>query len=777
MTVQSNVNREDYVGDGVTVDWDYGFPIFTDSDLVLIHTDADGVDTTLALNTDYTVSNAGDPAGGKVTLLAGGALSSDALTADEGLAILRVIQITQLVNLRNQRRFFPETHEDAFDRLTMIAQQHDEKFDRAISFPESEASPKNTIPSVETRKGLSLGFDEFGKLAVLSSTGTISVGTSPGSVPTNADISVDSLSDLQSYDSSSVSDGFTVYMRGRTSTGDGGEGHHRWNSSDLSTEVGNDEVTAGEGDGGIYVAPAWDKTGASGAWVRQGVVATTLEMYGGSTTAAGTVNSTALKDAYDAAVRNGLECLIPGKTYPMSGAVIFDSLDVVVRGQGRISTLDFSGQASGDCIVLGNSVAPNHIKMSQFNIEGNTSLNGLVINKVGSGINVARTTIDKLWLKTFAIGIKAQYWTTSSCRDVKIESCALGLDAGPQCNDINMDSVWFSNNDRHYDIQNSDNFHFTNPLFQNITDASENSAGTVRQSVVTMDGPYIEGLSNAEIVRIGGSGDTIACTFKINGGRLNNSGNNGDIVYRDNLGHIIEVSGIGSPGDDVRIRTLSTSGSFYLPGGECTWVTDTPKDVSRSGGTPLYEFWWDAKFTFGGASGRRPVGTKLLEVYSTGGATETKLSDSLTPGNMYTLVYTITKPAVVSLALRERTGGAGGTIEYTNGLNVLANGDRLETRYIPFEAIGDTAQLVLTSSSSSDPILIHSVLLLEGAAFPEIDLEAQRRQYNFQAPANGTWATNDIVYDWSPSASGKIGWVCVAGGSPGTWKAFGAIDA
>jgi len=77
------------------------------------------------------------------------------------------------------------------------------------------------------------------------------------------------LSALQALDTASYSNGDVIYLRGRTSVGDGGEGHFRWDSSDLSAEVAADEVTASEGNGGIYIAPASDKTGASGAWVRQ----------------------------------------------------------------------------------------------------------------------------------------------------------------------------------------------------------------------------------------------------------------------------------------------------------------------------------------------------------------------------------------------------------------------------------------------------------------------------------------------------------------------------
>ncbi|ENX08886.1 hypothetical protein [Acinetobacter variabilis] len=45
------------------------------------------------------------------------------------------------------------------------------------------------------------------------------------------------------------------------------------------------------------------------------------------------------------------------------------------------------------------------------------------------------------------------------------------------------------------------------------------------------------------------------------------------------------------------------------------------------------------------------------------------------------------------------------------------------------------------------------------------------------APTTGTWDKGNIVWNESPSNGGKIGWVCTTGGSPGVWKAFGAIDA
>jgi hypothetical protein len=45
------------------------------------------------------------------------------------------------------------------------------------------------------------------------------------------------------------------------------------------------------------------------------------------------------------------------------------------------------------------------------------------------------------------------------------------------------------------------------------------------------------------------------------------------------------------------------------------------------------------------------------------------------------------------------------------------------------------------------------------------------------APTTGTWSVGDIVYNSKPAPSSPIGWVCVAAGSPGTWKSFGELSA
>lgn len=44
-------------------------------------------------------------------------------------------------------------------------------------------------------------------------------------------------------------------------------------------------------------------------------------------------------------------------------------------------------------------------------------------------------------------------------------------------------------------------------------------------------------------------------------------------------------------------------------------------------------------------------------------------------------------------------------------------------------------------------------------------------------PTTGDFARGDIIWSSVPSAGGTAGWICVAGGSPGTLKAFGSIAA
>lgn len=54
----------------------------------------------------------------------------------------------------------------------------------------------------------------------------------------------------------------------------------------------------------------------------------------------------------------------------------------------------------------------------------------------------------------------------------------------------------------------------------------------------------------------------------------------------------------------------------------------------------------------------------------------------------------------------------------------------------------------------------------------DVSIYGARQHYAAAIPTVGLWIRGDIVWNTTPSAGGAPGWVCVAGGVPGTWKAM-----
>lgn len=133
MTVSTEVDHNEYTGNGVTTSFPYTFRIFKKSDLVVQVVDLDENIAVLALDTDYTVTGAGGYNGGNVIL-------SKALANGYQISISRDLPVTQETDLRNQGKFFAEVHEDALDKLTMLIQQVRSWFRLALCKPSSIAN-------------------------------------------------------------------------------------------------------------------------------------------------------------------------------------------------------------------------------------------------------------------------------------------------------------------------------------------------------------------------------------------------------------------------------------------------------------------------------------------------------------------------------------------------------------------------------------------------------------------------------------------------------------
>jgi len=143
----------------------FTFKIFATSDLVVVHRDADGVETTLTMNAPdgYSVSMNPDQdaaPGGSITY----PVSGSPLPAGETLTIVSDVPETQGTVLPNAGGWFPKTVERALDRVTVLVQQLREVQNRSISFPISDPETGSSLPGVADRRSKVLAFDADGVL-------------------------------------------------------------------------------------------------------------------------------------------------------------------------------------------------------------------------------------------------------------------------------------------------------------------------------------------------------------------------------------------------------------------------------------------------------------------------------------------------------------------------------------------------------------------------------------------------------------------------------------
>lgn len=128
MTVSTLNSTAEFVTNGVTTDFPFYFKFLNNEDLAVTYIDPLGVLSVLALGTNYTVNGAGNDAGGSIT-------TNVALLGPGQLVVSREMDAFQQTSLRNQGKFLAETHEDVFDKLTMLIQQGFSILKRALTRP------------------------------------------------------------------------------------------------------------------------------------------------------------------------------------------------------------------------------------------------------------------------------------------------------------------------------------------------------------------------------------------------------------------------------------------------------------------------------------------------------------------------------------------------------------------------------------------------------------------------------------------------------------------
>lgn len=146
MTVSSSVNKVSHIGDGISTVFPFNIQFFDTSDLVVIWTDALGVETVKVEGAQYNVVGAESggrfPSGANVVFTTGNIPG-----VGVKVTILRELPITQEADYVENDPFPAETHEAVADRAIMIMQQFEEDLTRIIHLPISSPLTDLTLPT------------------------------------------------------------------------------------------------------------------------------------------------------------------------------------------------------------------------------------------------------------------------------------------------------------------------------------------------------------------------------------------------------------------------------------------------------------------------------------------------------------------------------------------------------------------------------------------------------------------------------------------------------
>lgn len=122
MTVSSTQSYVEYNADGITTTFTIPFYFLLNSDISVMVADSAGNIIELVNGNDFTVTGAGDSGGGSLTF---GTVTASGKT----ILIYRNPPVTQETKYYENGKFPAASHEAALDKLTMLIQEHDWRFD------------------------------------------------------------------------------------------------------------------------------------------------------------------------------------------------------------------------------------------------------------------------------------------------------------------------------------------------------------------------------------------------------------------------------------------------------------------------------------------------------------------------------------------------------------------------------------------------------------------------------------------------------------------------
>ncbi len=194
MTIASTDSKISYAGNGSTTVFAVPFYFLANGDLRVVLVDALGAETDQTYTTHYTLTGAGDPDGGSLTMVT-------APASGKTLVILREPEITQEVQYVENDDFPASSHEMALDRLTMICQALDEKVGRAVKVGLLGGDPDELIDGINQAVSDSAASAASALAAkAAAETAQAAAEAAAASVPDDALVPGDIGSTVQAYD-------------------------------------------------------------------------------------------------------------------------------------------------------------------------------------------------------------------------------------------------------------------------------------------------------------------------------------------------------------------------------------------------------------------------------------------------------------------------------------------------------------------------------------------------------------------------------------------------
>lgn len=136
-------------GNGVTTEFDFDFLINKDSELQVLHTSENGIQTELKLNQDYTIDEIGCESGSYITFPILGSLYN-VLGPDEKISLVLNIPIAQTSPFGTSSKLNMKSLEYALDYIVRLIQIESRKADRAVKIQEgSDITPVELINSLK----------------------------------------------------------------------------------------------------------------------------------------------------------------------------------------------------------------------------------------------------------------------------------------------------------------------------------------------------------------------------------------------------------------------------------------------------------------------------------------------------------------------------------------------------------------------------------------------------------------------------------------------------